>query len=167
MKKPRVRDAIKAIQDIPEKTVKRKKFVEPTDSESMEKNLTPKPRKKNPKPQAPADDDLPAPSPKRVVRPVLANDGNDSEEALPPTKGAKKNKGKGKEVSQPQTDKTGNKGADQIRDGNVPKLKRSVFPILSASILSHVFTFPKRNHPLLLLPQRQNVQRQREVFYRY
>jgi hypothetical protein len=112
-KKPRVRDAIKAIQDIPEKNLKRKKFMESSESESMEKDLTmtPKPCKKNPKSRAlpESDDDLPAP-PKRVVRPALINDSED----LPPKEGAKKNKGKGKEVQKPDNKgKATNKGADQ------------------------------------------------------
>ena len=107
-KKPRVRDAIKAIQDIPVKNLKRKKFIESSESELMEKNATPKSCKKNAKSRAlpESDDDLPAP-PKHVVRPALID------EDLFPKDGAKKNKGKGKEVQKP------NKGADQ---GKNPKM---------------------------------------------
>ena len=98
----------------------------------MEKDQTPKPCKKNPKSRAPteSDDDLPAP-PKRAVRPALIDEGDDSEKDLPPKEGAKKNKGKGKEIQEPdRKGKATNKGADQTRDGNVPKPKRSVLPII-------------------------------------
>ena len=125
-KKLTIRNAIKAIQDIPGK---RKKYVESTDSESMEKDLTP--RKKNPKSRAltESDDDLPAP-PKRVVRPALTNKGDDSEEDLRAKKNKAMDKGKDK-------GKATNKGADQTRGGHVPKPK--------VSVLSHLI----RIHPSL------------------
>ena len=96
----------------------------------MEKNLTPKPHKKNPKPKSRAptesDNDLPAP-PKRVVaRPALIDKGDKTEEDLPPKnlEGAKKNKGKGKAIQQP--DNKGIKSTNQTRGGNIPKPKRSI-----------------------------------------
>ena len=151
-KKPGVRDAIKAIQDIPRKNLKCKKtvVVESSDNELMEKDLvTPKPCKKNAKsraqaPESDVDSDLPAP-PKRVVRqPVLidSDEGDNSREDLPP-KGAKKNKGKGKAIQQADNKgKTTAKGADQTQGGNVPKLKMYAFPSYPHSIiLSHVSTF--------------------------
>lgn len=107
-KKPRVRDAIKAIQDIPVRNLKRKKIIESSESESMEKDMTPKPYKKNLKSRAlpESDDDLP-------VRPAFAKD-------LSPKEGVKKNKGKGKEVRKPDNKgKATNKGADQ---GGNPKM---------------------------------------------
>jgi hypothetical protein len=107
-KKPRVRDAIKAVQDIPGNNLKRKKYVESSESDSMEE-VTPKPCKKNSKSRAlPAsDDDVPAP-PKRVVRPASID------EDLLPKEEAKKNKGKGKEVQKcDNKGKATNKGADQ------------------------------------------------------
>jgi hypothetical protein len=111
-KKPRVRDAIKAVQDIPGKNLKRKKYVESSESDLTEENLivTPKPWKKNSKSRAlPAsdDDDVLAPL-KRVVRPASID------EDLLPKEEAKKNKGKGKEVQKPDNKgKATNKGADQ------------------------------------------------------
>jgi hypothetical protein len=136
---PGVRDAIKAIQDIPEKNLKRKKNVESSDSEPMEKNpVTPKPFKKNLKSRVPiesdVDSDLPRP-PKRasVVRPALNDEGDDLGEDLPPKKGAKKNKGKGKMIQQEPDNlnkgKATDKGADQPHGGNIPKLKMYVLPI--------------------------------------
>ena len=83
---------------------KRKKSVDTSTSNSVEGNPTPKPRKKkNPRLMAQAqattesesDANLPCP-PKCVVKSVLNNEGDDMEEDLPPKKGAKKNKGKGK-----------------------------------------------------------------------
>ena len=105
----------------------------------MEKNLMPKPHKKNPKSRAPteSDNDLPAP-PKRVVaRPALIDKGDETEEDLPPKnlEGAKKNKGKGKAIQRP--DNKGIKSTDQTRGGNVPKPKRSV---LSHLIRIHLVT---------------------------
>lgn len=130
--KPKVRDAIKAIQqDI---SGKRKKFIESSDSEPMGKDLTP--RKKNPRSKAPteSDDNLPArPSrPKHVVKPALTNEGDNLEE-LPRKDGAKKNKGKGKEVraSDNNKGKATNNGADQ--SGHVPKPKTSVLSHLTIS----------------------------------
>ena len=157
-KKPRVRDAIKAIQDIPPagKNLKRKKlFVESSDS------------KKNPTSRAPeSDGDLPAP-PKRVVRPALINDSAPKERAPPkrverpalidegndsaPKERAKKNKGKGRErreeIQEPDNKGKAKKGADQ--GGKVLKPKRSVLSHLIR--FHHVFTFIERNHTLLLL----------------
>jgi hypothetical protein len=92
----------------------------------MEKDLTPKPFKKNSKSKAPTESDggLPAPPSKRVVRPALIEEEDDSSEEVPP---AKENKGKGKEIQ--EADKATNKGADQTTragGGNIPKSKTSV-----------------------------------------
>ena len=102
-----IRDTIKAIQDV---TGKRKKYIESTDSESMEKDLTP--QKKNPRSTAltESDDDLPAP-PKHAVRFALTNKGDDSEEDL----GEKRNKHKAMNKG-----KAMNKDADQTHGGHVP-----------------------------------------------
>ena len=54
-------DAIKAIQDIPVRNLKRKKIIESSESESMEKDMTPKPYKKTLKSRAlptESDDDV-------------------------------------------------------------------------------------------------------------
>lgn len=123
-----LRDAIKAIQVPPVKNLKRKSVVvESSDSDS--KTLAkPKPSK-NQKSKArtiESDDDLPAP-PKRAVKPALTNKGDVSEEDSHPKKGAKKNKGKGKEIQQPdKKGKATDKDPDQPRDGNVPIAKKSV-----------------------------------------
>jgi hypothetical protein len=139
-KKPSVRDAIKAIQIIPGKNLKRKKNIESSDSdESMEKNLAPK---KNPSSRAPteSDDNLPAPPKRRAVRPASIDEEDNSEEDLAPKEGAKKNKGKGKEIQPDNKGKATIKGADQTRGGNVPKLKRSVDSGLIHLIRIHLVT---------------------------
>lgn len=127
-----MRDAIKAVQNTPAKNRKRKKSVDTSTSDSVEGNPTPKPRKKkNPRSMAQArattesesDADLPRP-PKRVVKSVLNNEGDDTEEDLPPKKGGKKNKGKGKATQEPPINEDkATTGADQSRDGNVPKFR--------------------------------------------
>jgi hypothetical protein len=161
-KTPRVRDAIKVIQNTSEKTYKRKKAAEPEDSDSEGIYVTPKPSKnrrirrvapRDPSTDSEPEDDLPAGPPKRRVVQAVQPAVTDEEDAedLPlasKRKGTEKNKGKGKEKPAGES-KAANNSADQIRR-NVPK---SVICILSASIiLSHVFINVERNHSLLLLP---------------
>ena len=158
VKAPTVRDAIKAVQDTTKKTHKHKK-TEASDNESMEIDVTPKP--KNPKMRAPpsteSEEDMPAaPLKRRVVRPAVTDEERDSEDSedLPSkTKGMEKklkNKGKGKEKPADKNKATtrGN-GTDQIRK-NVPKSVTS--HLICIHHLSHVFTNVERNHALLLLP---------------
>jgi hypothetical protein len=102
--------------------------------------MTPKPNKKNHRSKAPAntDDDLPAPPPTRVPRLALTDkeDEEDSPESPLTRKGAKKDKGKGKEM---QPDKKGRTAtatdADQTRDRNVPKAKMSVLVLFHSHLI--------------------------------
>lgn len=148
-RKPSVRDAIKTIQDVQvpvkkaltSRFLKRKSIViESSDSDSIQKNpVTPIPNKKTHKSKAPtdSDDDLPAGPPEHVVRPALTNKGDDSENDLPPKKGAKKNKGKGKAFQRPdKKGKATDKDPDQTRDPT--KAKMSVF--IHLSIYHHPVT---------------------------
>jgi hypothetical protein len=122
----------------PEKKSKQKETAEASeasDLESMKIDVTSL--------TEPQVEDLPAAPPKqRVVRPAMTDEEEHSE-----AKGMGKNKGKKPAGKSKAT--TRNNGADQIRGRNIPK---SVFPSLSAPILSHVFTNVERNHPFLLLP---------------
>ena len=134
-------DVIKAVQNTPAKNGKCKKSVKSSDSDLMEKEM-PKPPKKNPRlmAQTPTDSDadLPRP-PKRVVKSALNDEGSDTEEDLPPKKGAKKNKGKGKETQEPPIN-IENKAAtvaDQSCGGNIPQIKDvSCFPLYPLFIMS-------------------------------
>jgi hypothetical protein len=145
-----LRDAIKAVQDsdsdTPEKSHKHAKA---SNSDSMEIDATPKPSKNFRKRVTESDDDLPAaPTKRRVAQPTMPEEG-ESEDQPSKTKRMEKNKGKGKQ-GKPAGKSKATGGADQIRGSKVPK--SVIFPILSASILSHVFTDVERNDTLLLLP---------------
>jgi len=149
---PTVRDAIKAVQETAEKTHKRKKTAESSDNESMEINMTPKPRKNRNirTPSTDSEEDMPAAPPKRcVVRPAATDEGGDLEDLPSKMKGTKENKGKGKEMPAGKS-KARNDGADQIRR-NVPK-SVTTSHLIRIHHLSHVFTNIERNHALLLLP---------------
>ena len=79
-KAPRVRDAIKAIQNTSEKMYKRKKAAEDSDSEGI--NVTPKPSK-NPRiqraPSTELEDNLPtAPRKRPVVQPTVTDEEEDA-----------------------------------------------------------------------------------------
>lgn len=126
-----MQDAIKVVQNTPAKNHKHKKSVDTSMSNSVEGNLMPKPHKKNPRSMAQAqattesasNADLPHP-PKRVVKSVLNNEGDNTEEDLPPKKGAKKNKGKGKATQEPPINEDkATTGANQLCDGNTPKFR--------------------------------------------
>ena len=136
-----MRDAIKTVQNNPVKNLKRKNTVKSSDEEKNPE--TPKPKRKSQKSKAriETDDDLPAPPPKRAVRPALTNEGDDSVEDLQSKKTGKKNKGKGKEIQQPDKKReasvTINADHRPTRDTNVPKAIMSVL----FHIHSHVITF--------------------------
>lgn len=122
-KAPRVRDAIKAVQDTPKKNHGHKKTAESSNSELVD--VTPKPSK-NSRMRAPStepEDDRPAAPPKRirlrVAQPATTDEEGDEEDLPSKTKGMK-NKGKGKEKPASKSKATNNR-ADQIRGRNVPK----------------------------------------------
>jgi hypothetical protein len=141
-KAPGVRDAIKAIQDAPEKKGKHKneKSKESSDSESMKIDATPMPKKKI---RRVPEDDLPAGPPKRAVRQPTMRDEEEDSEDLP-----SKIKGKGKS-------KERRTGTDHLgkESRNVSKSAISHL-IRTLHLLSHVrvFTNTERIHALLLFP---------------
>ena len=144
-KAPGVRDAIKAIQDAPEKKGKHKKSKESSDSESMKIDATPMPKKKIRRrvPSTETDDDLPAGPPKRAIRQPTMRDEEEDSEDLP-----SKIKGKGKS-------KERRIGIDHLgkESRNVSKSAISHL-IRTHHLLPHVrvFTNTERIHALLLFP---------------
>ena len=144
-KAPGVRDAIKAIQDAPEKKGKHKKSKESSDSESMKIDATPMPKKKIRRrvPSTETDDDLPAGPPKRAVCQLTMRDEEEDSEDLP-------SKIKGKWKSKERCI-----GIDHLgkESRNVSKSAISHL-IRTHHLLPHVrvFTNIERIHALLLFP---------------